>query len=195
LDELKQAGFLIVHSGRKARRINRYILTWPIEAAGTVIPFCDRVQGDPHSNRSARPRPSAGGPFEMKPGPRTPEARQRISGALVAYWADPDKRARHGQLIRERMARPEVRERISSATKSAYNVPGMRERKLAGLQRAFADPDLRRRISEATKAGMAAKAERQRAALVDAWKAAPKAVRERFLCQIAAVLATAATSE
>ena len=43
LAELAQAGFLVVHSGRKARRVNRYALTWPVEGAGIVVPFHDRV--------------------------------------------------------------------------------------------------------------------------------------------------------
>ena len=115
------------------------------------------------------------------PVPRTAESRERTSAALVAYWSDPAKRSACSALTRQRMDRADVRERISERTKAAHNVPGMRDRKLAGLARAFADPDLRRRISEATKAGMAAKAERQLAALESAWDMAPAAVRRRFL--------------
>jgi hypothetical protein len=135
---------------------------------------------------------------------QTNEAGLRISGALVVvYWADPERRARHGELTRQRMAVPAVRERISAATKAAHNVPGMRQRKLAGLQRAFADlvlrrriseatkagmadPNLHRKISEATKAGIAAKVERQLGHAAGCVEGTPKAVRERFLRQIAA---------
>jgi hypothetical protein len=82
------------------------------------------------------------------------------------------------------MDRPDVRQRISERTKAAHGVPGMRERKLAGLARAFADPELRRKISAATKAGMAAKAEREFAALKGAWDSAAVAVRRRFLLEL-----------
>jgi hypothetical protein len=115
--------------------------------------------------------------------PRTDESRQRTRVALVAYWADPAKRTAQSELTRQRMARPEVRGRISERTKAAHDVPGMRERKLAGLMRAFADPELRRKISAASKAGMAAKAEREFAALKGAWDSAPAAVRRRFLVE------------
>jgi DNA-binding IclR family transcriptional regulator len=43
LAELQQAGFLVVQSGRKARRINRYTLTFPLEGNSVVIPFSDLV--------------------------------------------------------------------------------------------------------------------------------------------------------
>jgi hypothetical protein len=116
--------------------------------------------------------------------PRTVESSNGNRAALIAYWSDPARRVAHGDLTRQRMDRPAVRERISERTKAAYDVPGMRERKLAGLARAFADPELRRRISAATKAGMAAKAEREFAALKAAWDSAPAGVRQRFLVEI-----------
>jgi predicted TIM-barrel fold metal-dependent hydrolase len=124
------------------------------------------------------------------PQPRTAESRRRTSAALVAYWSDPAKRTAHGALTCQRMDRPDVRERISERTAAAHNVPGMRERKLAGLARAFADPELRRKISVATKAGMAAKAEREVAALKGAWDAAPASVRRRFLAEINSIAGT-----
>jgi hypothetical protein len=113
--------------------------------------------------------------------PRTDESKQRTRVALVAHWSDPAKHTAQSELTRQRMDRREVRARISERTKAAHDVPGMRERKLAGLVRAFADPELRRKISAATKAGMAAKAEREFAALKAAWDSAPSAVRCRFL--------------
>jgi hypothetical protein len=116
--------------------------------------------------------------------PRTDGSKDRTSAALVAYWSDPAKRTAHGELTRQRMGRPDIRQRISDRTKAAHDVPGMRERKLAGLARAFADPELRRKISAATKAGIAAKAEREFAALKAAWDSAPTGVRCRFLVQI-----------
>jgi hypothetical protein len=116
--------------------------------------------------------------------PRSAESRQRSQVALTAYWSDTARRTEQSDLTRRRMSRSDVRQRISERTKAAHEVPGMRERKLAGLTQAFADPELRRRISVATKAGMAAKAEREFAALKGAWDAAPAAVRRRFLAEI-----------
>ncbi len=108
-------------------------------------------------------------------------ARQRAQ----AQWDDPERRRRHGELVRVAMASPAVRDCISERTKAAHNVPGMRERKYAGLVAAFADPALRRKISERTREGIAAKAARDLAALRAAWEAAPKAARLKLLAAIA----------
>jgi hypothetical protein len=94
-------------------------------------------------------------------------------------------------LISERtqaaMADPEVRKRISIRTTLAMADPKVKQRQIAGLKAAFACPSLRKKISEATKAGMALwreRNERKLIALRDAWNAAPKAIRTKFLSEI-----------
>jgi hypothetical protein len=42
----------------------------------------------------------------MMRGPQTEEARWRTTGAVTMYWADPERRTRHGALMRQRRVLP-----------------------------------------------------------------------------------------
>jgi hypothetical protein len=55
--ELRQAGFLAVQSGRRARRINGYTLTWPLEPEAVVVPFVapDRPSAEATRAPSSKP--------------------------------------------------------------------------------------------------------------------------------------------
>jgi hypothetical protein len=85
---------------------------------------------------------------------RSAESIERQRAKLVAYWADPENRARQSKLTRARMARPGVSEKISERTATALADPTVKKRQIDGLTARFSDPALREKISANTKAGM-----------------------------------------
>lgn len=95
-------------------------------------------------------------------GPHKPETIARIAASVAAHWAEPDARARHGALVKRRMARPGVSEKIATRTKEALADPDTRTRHREAVTAAMASPVVRQRISDRTREAMADPAVRER---------------------------------
>jgi hypothetical protein len=113
-------------------------------------------------------------------GPHKPETIARMRAAACKHWSDPAARARHGELIKRRMARPGVSEKIAARTKEAMTNPAVRRRISEGTRAALADPDTRARHREVVAAAMASPVVRQRISERTREAMGDPAVRERI---------------
>ena len=114
----------------------------------------------------------------------SPEFAEAARTRAIDYFANPERRREHGDVIRAAMALPAVRLKISEGTRKGQAAPGVRQRHQAGIIAAMARPEVREKISAATIAGIERKRAAQLAALERAWEAAPRKVRERFMATL-----------
>jgi hypothetical protein len=114
-----------------------------------------------------------------------PAWRAKVRVRTAEAMADPDRKARQVEGIRRASSAPEYRERMSAITRRAMADPIKGPRILDGLAKARANPGRAARAAEGIRRTFEADhVAIEHRALVDAWKSARPAARNRFLSEL-----------